>query len=576
MATATDTTAAASWDRARFESLVANVPGAVYRYAMTSDWDIEFMSPEIERLSGYPAGDFLGEPPVRTYASVIHPEDRDRVESEIEHAVGRREPFHLDYRVIHANGEVRWMHERGRAISAADGALHYLDGAIFDTSDRRRLEEQLHHLAYHDPLTGLPNRTLFQEHVELAVARTERFGGSVAVLFIDLDDFKLVNDSFGHALGDTLLCEVARRLRGVARSTDVVARQSGDEFMILLSEPPSAQPGWSAADAAARLTERVRAALTAPFEIAGIDVTVDSSVGIATLPRDSSTSAELLEHADIAMYQAKASGGTRTRHYTADDAAMTRLSLAGRLRGALERGELVLHYQPLVELESGRMVGAEALLRWCDPERGMIPPGEFIPLAERMGLIEPISDWVVTEACRQSAEWRALGLDLYVSINLPATFWEPTAMGRVLDTIRAFGLNPGNVMIEITESAAMQNPEHNEAVMATLRRRGLKVAIDDFGTGHSSLARLNQMLVTMLKIDMSFVQDIPHDPNASSIVAAIIELAHRLGLTPLAEGVETDEQRRFLLDHGCDLAQGFHFSRPVPPSEIPVYAAEHR
>jgi diguanylate cyclase (GGDEF)-like protein/PAS domain S-box-containing protein len=561
------------WDEERYASLVANVPGAVYRCALTSDWDMEYMSPEIEEISGYPAHDFLATPPVRSYASIIHPEDRATVECQVDIAVGNRDAFVLDYRIVAAGGEVRWVHERGRGIFAANGDVLYLDGAIFDTTERKQLEERLEHLAFHDSLTGLPNRVMFRDHVELAIARAERHGGTVAVLFIDLDDFKLVNDSFGHAVGDTLLCDVAIRLRQVARATDVVARQGGDEFMILIADSAERTSKLSAVDAAELLAERVHGALDKPIAVAGIDVAIGTSIGVASFPADAATSDELMKCADVAMYQAKAVAGNATRHYVDDDdGAVRRLSLAGRLRGAADRGELLLHYQPLVELETGRMVGAEALIRWQDPERGLISPGEFIPVAESTGLIEPISDWVVTEACRQSAEWRRAGLELYTSINLPARLWEPTAMGRVLDTIRKFGLNPSNMMIEITESDAMANPERNEAIIGKLRDRGLRVAIDDFGTGHSSLARLNQMLVNILKIDMSFVRDVPDDPIAASLVIGIIQLAHTLGLTPLAEGVETAEQRQFLIDHGCPLGQGYHFSRPVPPEEIPQYA----
>jgi diguanylate cyclase (GGDEF)-like protein/PAS domain S-box-containing protein len=537
---------------------------------------MEFMSPGIEGLCGFPASDFLGDPPTRTYASIIHPDDREMVEREIDAAVARHEPFMLDYRVIHVDGEVRWVHERGRSSFAPDGTVLYLDGAILDHSERRRLEERLEHLAYHDPLTGLPNRALFHDQVELAIARVSRHGGTVAVLFIDLDEFKLVNDSFGHSVGESLLCDVAERLRTAVRATDVVARQGGDEFMVLIDEPPAPNDEWCAARAACRLAERICEALSEPVSVAGVEVSVAASIGITSFPADGSTADDLLKRADVAMYQAKAAGRNGYRMYVDDDdAAMTRLSLAARLRGAPERDEFVLHYQPLVELKSGRMVGTEALIRWRDPDRGLIPPGEFIPLAESTGLIEPVSNWVIKEACRQSSEWRRQGLDLFMSVNLPARFWELTVMGRVLDTVRSFGLDPNSVMVEITESDAMADPERNEALIGKLRERGLRVAIDDFGTGHSSLARLNQMLVNTLKIDMSFVRDVPDDANASSLVAAIVQLAQSLGLTALAEGVETPEQREFLIDHGCPLAQGYHFSRPVPAADIPDYALRH-
>jgi diguanylate cyclase (GGDEF)-like protein/PAS domain S-box-containing protein len=564
------------WDEEQFQSLVANVPGAVYRCALSSDWEMEFMSDEVEQICGYPASDFIGMPPARTYASVIHPEDREMVEEAVDEAVGRREPFVIDYRVLHANGEVRWVHERGRAVFAADGSVLFLDGTIFDHSAEKELEQQLEHLAYHDSLTGLPNRTLFGEHVELALSRAQRRGESVAVLFIDLDDFKLVNDSFGHQIGDQLLCQVAEKLRAVARATDVIARQGGDEFLILMADLPPLGADPPPAEHAAKLAERIAKTLTEPIPLHGTDVYVSASLGISLYPQDAANAEELLKRADVAMYRAKDTGRNGYELYTDDGTdAIARLSMAGRLSRATRDNEFVLHYQPLVELQNGKMVGAEALLRWRDPKQGtLVAPAEFIPLAERTGLIGEISEWVIGEACRQSASWREEGLDIYVSINLPARFWQPTAMRSVLATIESFGLSPNRLMVEITETTAMANPSRNEAIISELRERGLRVAIDDFGTGHSSLARLNQMLVNTLKIDRSFVADLPHDAQAAVLVTSMIQLAHSLGLQPLAEGIETPAQRDFLIQRGCPLGQGFYYSPPVPPEEIPVYAAQ--
>jgi diguanylate cyclase (GGDEF)-like protein/PAS domain S-box-containing protein len=557
------------WDEARFESLVANVPGAVYRCAATSDWDMEFMSKEIERICGYPATDFIDPGATRTYASVIHPDDREMVERGVFDALLRREPFYLEYRIVHANGDTKWVHERGRAVFDSAAKVLYLDGAIFDHTERKELEQQLEHLAYHDHLTGLPNRALFREHVELAIARARRGDYSAVVLFVDLDDFKLVNDCFGHDAGDELLCELADRLRRVARETDVVARQGGDEFLILLADTPSS----SAIHAASPIAARVREVASAPVTVAGLDVSVTATVGIAAYPSDASSADELLKCADIALYQAKDAGRDTHRRYTDQgEARLAQLTLAGRLRQAVKNDEFVLHYQPVVELKRGRMVGAEALIRWNHPEDGLIPPGAFIDLAERTGLIEPITEWVIREASAQRAAWQHQGLDLCVSINLPARFWDPAAIRRMLATIDSFGLNPSQMMVEITESSAMAYPERHEALIGLLRSRGLRVAIDDFGTGHSSLARLKHLQVSTLKIDRSFIRDVPHEPQASTLVAAIIQLARTMGLTPLAEGIETEEQRLFLIEHGCPLGQGYHFSRPVPAAELPEYA----
>jgi predicted signal transduction protein with EAL and GGDEF domain len=355
----------------------------------------------------------------------------------------------------------------------------------------------------------------------------------------------------------------------------VIARQGGDEFLILMADLPPLGADPPPAEIASMLAQRIGNALTEPIVLHGTDVYVSASVGISIYPRDATTADDLLKRADVAMYTAKDTGRNGYELYTDDGTdAMARLSLAARLHRATSENQLVLHYQPLVELQSGQMVGAEALLRWLDPKQGtLVPPAEFIPLAERTGLIGEISEWVISEACRQSASWHEHGLDICVSINLPARFWQPTAMRSVLATVESFGLNPNRLMIEITETTAMADPTRNEAIISELRERGLRVAIDDFGTGHSSLARLNQMLVNTLKIDRSFVGDLPHDPQAAVLVASIIRLAHSLGLQPLAEGIETAAQRDFLLHHGCLLGQGFYYSPPVPPEHIPTFVA---
>jgi diguanylate cyclase (GGDEF)-like protein/PAS domain S-box-containing protein len=557
------------WDTDRLRALLMNVPGAIYRCSPSCDWAMEFISDEVRSIAGYPPDEFIGNR-VRTFASVIHEGDRESVERSVEQALGEGVPFEIEYRIVHADGSTRWVYERGQGILDDQLEVAYLDGVICDITARKQAEEQLAFLAYHDPLTGLPNRTLFQEHLGLALLRAERTNSAVAVCFVDLDGFKLVNDSFGHDVGDDLLVQVATRLQRIVRSHDVVARPSGDEFLILLADLPSSDDGdQSATNIAVQVATAIRSELQNAIPLSGTEISVNASVGISMYPKDAPDGETLLKHADIAMYAAKEQGRNDHALFVNDDRDPRRqLTLASRLRDAIHEGELVLYYQPLVELSSGHVVGAEALVRWQDGDRGLIPPNDFIPIAERTGLIKPLSDWVIQQACQQSVAWRDEGLDLYVSVNLPASFWRPTMISEVLDTIESFGLNPDRMMVEITESTAMGDERATAPILAELHRRGLRVALDDFGTGHSSLSRLNQMQVTTLKIDRAFICDLPGDANAAILVNSIIQLANNLGLQPLAEGIETEAQRDFLSAHGCRLGQGFLYSRPVPAADM--------
>ncbi len=438
-----------------------------------------------------------------------------------------------------------------------------------DISLQKRAQEQIAHLAYHDQLTELPNRAMFYQHLELAIARADRNGLGVAVLFVDLDSFKLVNDSFGHLAGDALLRDFATRLRAVTRATDIVARQGGDEFLVLvpdleLSGGSGIEP--SALEVVQTIEGKVRSVLDTPFDVAGTAVHVGLSIGVSIYPIDARDRDQLLRNADTAMYIGKGLADDSPDFEQAGSRG--RLARIARLRGAVEADQFELHYQPIVELASGNMVGAEALLRWRDPGHGLVPPNEFVPLAERSGMIEPITRWVIDSACRQAREWSDHDLDLVVTFNLPPALWGPAIVETLIEATHRAGVEPHRMMIEITESTAMAQPGRARQTLTALREHGVRLAIDDFGTGYSSLGRLHQLPVSTLKIDRSFVSALPHDPGAAAIVETIVQLAHSLGLQPLAEGIETEAQLRFLVDHGCDLGQGFLLGRPMVASRI--------
>jgi diguanylate cyclase (GGDEF)-like protein/PAS domain S-box-containing protein len=515
------------------------------------------------------------------YEAAVHPEDRELYDGATA-GLWERESVEVEYRLIDASGEVRWVLDRMRPErECGDGCLR-VSGVVADISERKRVEveamEKLAHAALHDSLTGLANRASFLDHLELGLKRAARNEKGVGVLFIDLDNFKLVNDSFGHAAGDELLKAVGSRLQSAVRGMDVVARQGGDEFLILLTDVAS-QTGEDVSPSPTDVVaSKVRTILREPFLVDGIEIYVSASVGISSYPGDGADADTLLKHADVAMYSVKDSGRDGYARYSADgDSALEQISMAARLRKSVESGRgLVLHYQPLMNLETAEVVGVEALVRWQDGNRGLVQPDEFIPLAEQVGLIGSLSDWVVAEACRQASAWQKEGMDFYVSINVPPSYCQPTGMAHLAAAASAAGIELDNLMIEVTESALAPDRRTNlEDTLSDMHSQGLRLAIDDFGTGYSSLGRLNQTWVNMLKIDRSFVQELPVSEHACNLVSSVVRLAQSLGLEPLAEGVETEEQRRFLVDNGCRYGQGFLFSRPLPTDEIkPFYDGE--
>ncbi|HJR98693.1 MAG TPA: EAL domain-containing protein [Actinomycetota bacterium] len=558
--------------RTKYGALVEQIPAIVYVDVADDRMTTTYVSPQIETLLGYTAEEYVRDPAL--WARMLHPDDRDRAVDTYLRGRELGKPFVYEYRLVARDGRVFWFRDSAIVLPGADGKPAQIQGVMLDITERKAAEEQIAYLAYHDKLTDMPNRAMFDELLELSLARARRSGLGVAVISVDLDDFKLVNDSLGHETGDELIKVIAARIREATRDTDLVARPGGDEFLVLLADldmtppVPGGQDGGSIA--AETVSLRVREAMRAPFRIAGTELYLTASQGIAVFPQDADDAVTLMKNAETAMFEAKRNGpGEFVMHSKKAGDSMTRLSMSTRLRKAVERKQWMLHYQPLIELDSGRMVGVEALIRWPEPNGGLVPPGEFIPLAEEMGLIEAIGEWVVEELCRQDAQWRAEGLELELGFNLsPRQLFQKELVEKMVTPIAIAGVDPSRVTVEITESTAMTDPDRTIGVLTEIHDRGLKLAIDDFGTGYSSLARLKHMPVDILKIDSSFVRGVHLDHDAASMVSAMISLAVNLGMTPLAEGIESEGEWRFLADRGCTLGQGFHFSRPVAPGEI--------
>jgi diguanylate cyclase (GGDEF)-like protein/PAS domain S-box-containing protein len=451
------------------------------------------------------------------------------------------------------------------AVRDAAGAITHYVGVFTEISSLKEYESRLHHQAHHDMLTGLPNRVLFQERFDEALARAKRHQQTLAVVLLDLDHFKTNNDSLGHAAGDLLLEAVAVRLGGRVRETDTVARLGGDEFALLLDDTKSPQD-------AAVVGRALIDALAAPFELAGHQLFVTASLGVACYPLDGADPETLLQNADTAMYRAKGEGRNNCRFFSQEmnARALETLTLGTSLRLALERDELFLHYQPQYALASGRTTGVEALLRWRHPELGLVPPSRFIPLAEESGLIEPIGEWVLRTACRQMRAWRDARLPLErVAVNLSARqFRHPDFLQRIADVLAESGLAARHLELEVTESMVMEHPEDAADVLRKLKATGITIAVDDFGTGYSSLSYLKRLPIDILKIDQSFVRGVPQDADDVAIIRAIIAMAKSLKLRLIAEGIENADQRAFLQREGCEEGQGYLFSRPAHADEI--------
>jgi diguanylate cyclase (GGDEF)-like protein/PAS domain S-box-containing protein len=554
----------------RFKLLVEQSPGVVYIDALDDTASTLYISPRIEQLTGYEAREWREDPDL--WPKLLHPEDRERALELTARHNETGEPFLMEYRMTTRAGRTLWVRDEAVMVKRADGSFLHSQGIMQDITAEKEAAERIEFLAYHDRLTGLPNQAMFTQVAYLALARANRGDLSIAVLSLDLDGFKLANDSLGMEGGDRLLKAVAERLTGTVRETDTLARRGADEFLIMLADLERGEVGDMQAPLlyAETVAGRIRDALLQPFEVDGTEVFVTASIGISLYPDDATDVSALLVHSESAMIASKRSGpGKFAVSDDADLDSTTKFAFVQRLRRAVERRDWQLHYQPIVELATGAIKGVEALVRWQTEEGELIPPNEFIPLAEELGLIEAIGDWVVDEIVRQDEAWRRAGLALEMGFNLsPRQFWQPDLAERILARLDERSMDPRNVVVEVTETSAMRDPDRAQAILWDLHSRGLRLAIDDFGTGYSNLWRLKNLPVDVLKIDRSFVSRVDADPQAAKIVAAFIQLGQGLGMSTLAEGIETEGEWRFLAEQGCELGQGFYFSRPVPAGVI--------
>ncbi|MGE4356338.1 MAG: EAL domain-containing protein, partial [Halothiobacillus sp.] len=511
-------------------------------------------SPEVYRIFGIDRKTAISH---EVFLACIHPDDREMIDAAWQAALAGA-PYHLQYRIV-VGGITRWVEEHVQMEFDSEHRPVRAVGTIQDITDRKDAESRIEYLAFYDPLTGLPNRALFMDRLRHELTSADRLGQRLALLFLDLNRFKVINDTLGHDAGDRVLIEVARRLRDALREEETLARLSGDEFVIIASD---------SGKAAVCIAERIAEVLTPPITVGNQGLSISASIGIAIFPEDGESVEALLKHADISMYRAKGGGGGY-RFYRAEmgDELARRVAIAQRLEKALLAGQLQLHYQPQVNLSSGALIGAEALARWTDPEWGTVSPADFIPIAEEHGLIVPLGEWALETACRQVRKWEAGGHPIAgrVAVNVSARqFEDDDFVDTVIRIVREHRASPAWIELELTESAMMHDPDRAVEITRALVTAGFTLSIDDFGTGYSSLAYLKHFPVSKLKIDVSFVRDMLSDRDDRSIIGTIIAMGRSMELETLAEGVEHAEQASTLLAMGCYSAQGFYFGKAEP------------
>ncbi|MBZ4193184.1 MAG: EAL domain-containing protein [Candidatus Contendobacter sp.] len=497
-----------------------------------------------------------------TWAELTHVDDLAMDVTQFERVINRRiEGYSMDKRFIRQDGALLYASVSTRCVRRANGAVDYFVMVVQDITERKQAEEHIERLAHHDTLTGLPNRALLGDRLQQAVARAGREHTLAGMMLVDLDRFKLINDGLDHAVGDRLLREVAARLLKCVRQGDTISRQGGDEFAVLL-------PDLENDESAVRIAQRMLELVAEPYLLDSHELIVTCSVGISIYPRDGRAADVLLKNADIALYRAKDMGRNTYQFYLSGATMMSRerLTLEASLRYAVERQELEVYYQPKWDFHAGAITGAEALIRWNHPERGLLPPARFIAIAEDSGLVLPMGEWVLRDALQTIGELHQNGFPgLRIAVNLSGRQFRQANLAEMIqEALVKTGFDPACLELELTESILMHNNEENMAMLRALKTMGTRIAIDDFGTGYSSLSYLQQFPVDVLKIDRAFVMDLPTSASSAAIVDAIVTLAHGLGLEVVAEGVETPEQLAFLHAHGCDEGQGYYFGRPLP------------
>jgi diguanylate cyclase (GGDEF)-like protein/PAS domain S-box-containing protein len=552
----------------RYRTLVERLPLVSYVEGLDEE-SAMYISPQIVELTGHTAEEWVADPSF--FASVLHPDDRDRVLASFASMHESGEQHECEYRLIARDGLEVWIHDAAVVVRDAAGVPLYAQGYMIDISEQKRNEEALQrnqdqlqrqmqrieYQALHDALTDLPNRTLFGDRAEQAMLQAKRDGSGFAIMLIDLDRFKEVNDTLGHPSGDLLLREIAGRLRRALRESDTVARLGGDEFGVVA-------PGLSDGATARAFAEKLREKLAEPVVVGGLTIEVEGSVGIAIYPDHGEDVETLTRHADVSMYVSKTTHAPIVYAAAYDHHSLARLALHGELRQALEADELVVHYQPQADVATGEVHKVEALVRWQHPEHGLLGPDQFIPLAEQTGLIRALTHYVLDTALGQCHAWRAEGREVRVAVNITGReLVDLRFPDEVTKLLSKWRIKPAQLELEITETTIMTNPPRARAVLAQLSKLGVRLAVDDFGSGHASLGYLRKLPINVLKIDKSFIQQMAEDAGDAAIVRTAIDLGHNLGLEVVAEGVETQGQLEFLTSARCDLVQGYLLGRPA-------------